>query len=142
VISVEAASAASDQLIDALARLVPQLSKSSAPPDHGELEALVAQPGATLLAARDGEAIVGVLTLLVFRIPTGVKARIEDVVVDEAARGRGVGETLTREALRLAAEAGAVHVELSSHPTREAANRLYPRLGFEQRQTNVYRRRL
>jgi ribosomal protein S18 acetylase RimI-like enzyme len=142
VISVERASAASDELVDALARLVPQLSKTSTPPDRAGLAALLAQPGATLLVARDGEPIVGVLTLLVFRIPTGVKARIEDVVVDEGARGRGIGETLTHEALRLAAEAEAVHVELSSHPTREAANRLYPRLGFERRQTNVYRRRL
>jgi ribosomal protein S18 acetylase RimI-like enzyme len=142
VIRVERASTASEELVAALARLVPQLSRTSAPPGRSEFDALLAQPGATLLVARDGEAVVGVLMLLVFRIPTGVKARIEDVVVDEEARGRGVGEALTREAVRLAAEAGALHVELSSHPSREAANRLYLRLGFDQRDTNVYRHRL
>jgi len=142
VISVERAPSASDELVEALARLVPQLSRTSAPPDRDALAALLEQPEATLLVARDGDAVVGALTLLVFRIPTGVKARIEDVVVDEAARGRGAGEALTREALRLAADAGAVHVELSSNPTREAANRLYLRLGFDRRDTNVYRHRL
>jgi ribosomal protein S18 acetylase RimI-like enzyme len=142
VILVERASAASEELVDALARLVPQLSSTSTPPAPDELAELLAQPGATMLVARDGEAIVGVCSLVVFRIPTGVKARIEDVVVDGSVRGRGAGEALTREALRLAAEAGAVHVELSSHASREAANRLYRRLGFEHRETNVYRHRL
>jgi ribosomal protein S18 acetylase RimI-like enzyme len=94
---------------------------------------------ARLLLARDDEGtIVGTLTLVLYRIPTGLRARIEDVVVDEAGRGQGVGEALTREAMRLAAEAGVRSVELTSHPTREAANRLYRRLGFEQRDTNVY----
>ena len=74
-----------------------------------------------------------------FRIPSGVRAWIEDVVVDEAARGQGVGEALNREALRLAAEQGARTVELTSRPSREAANRLYQRLGFKMRETNVYR---
>jgi ribosomal protein S18 acetylase RimI-like enzyme len=142
VIQVERASAASEELVDALARLVPQLSRTSAPPEGDELAELLEQRGATLLVALDGGAIVGVLTLVVFRVPTGVKARIEDVVVDESARGRGVGEALTREALRLAAAARAVHVELSSRPSREAANRLYRRLGFAERETNVYRHRL
>ena len=139
MIAVERASAATAELVDALARLVPQLSRTAASPGRVELAELLEQREATMLVAREGEAIVGVLTLLVFRIPTGTKARIEDVVVDESARGKGVGETLTREALRLAQEAGAVHVELSSHPSRAAANRLYRRLGFAARDTNVYR---
>jgi ribosomal protein S18 acetylase RimI-like enzyme len=138
-IQVERASAASAELVEALAQLVPQLSRTAAAPADEELAELLGQPATTLLLARDGEAIVGVLTLVVVRIPTGVKARIEDVVVDESARGKGVGEALTREALRLAAAARAVHVELSSHPSREAANRLYRRLGFAERETNVYR---
>jgi ribosomal protein S18 acetylase RimI-like enzyme len=82
---------------------------------------------------------VGSLTLAMFRIPTGVRAWIEDVVVDESARGRGVGEALTQEALGRARAAGARTVELTSRPSREAANRLYLRLGFEVRDTNVYR---
>jgi len=142
VIEVERASAATAELAAAVARLVPQLSRTAAPPVPDELAELLEQRGITLLVARDAEAIVGVLTLVVFRIPTGIKARIEDVVVDESARGQGVGEALTRQAVRLAGEAGAVHVELSSHPSREAANRLYRRLGFAERETNVYRHTL
>jgi ribosomal protein S18 acetylase RimI-like enzyme len=90
--------------------------------------------------ARDEEgSIVGTLTLVAFRIPTGVGAWIEDVVVDEGARRRGVGETLMTVAIRLAEDSGARHLNLTSRPEREAANRLYQRLGFEQRETNVYR---
>jgi ribosomal protein S18 acetylase RimI-like enzyme len=82
---------------------------------------------------------VGSLTLAVFRIPTGLRAWIEDVVVDESARGQGVGEALNRAALDRAAALGAVTVDLTSRPSRAAANRLYQRLGFEPRETNVYR---
>jgi len=92
-----------------------------------------------LLIARDDERIVGSLTLVVFPIPTGVRAWIEDVVVDSSVRGKGVGEALNREALRIARNKGAVTVDLTSRPSREAANRLYQRLGFEKRDTNVYR---
>ncbi len=134
----------SDELVASFARLVPQLSRSSAPPGPAELAEMVDAPGTHLLVARapDGGAqgpIVGTLTLVVFRIPTGVRAWIEDVVVDEAARGRGVGEALTTAAIDLAAGAGARTVDLTSRPSREAANRLYRRLGFQVRDTNVYR---
>jgi ribosomal protein S18 acetylase RimI-like enzyme len=91
------------------------------------------------VARDDTGTIVGSLTLVLFRIPTAIRAWIEDVVVDESARGRGVGEALSREALRVAADAGARTVDLTSRPSREAANRLYQRLGFKQRDTNVYR---
>jgi ribosomal protein S18 acetylase RimI-like enzyme len=96
----------------------------------------------TVLVARDGRdngRIVGLLTLVVFRIPTGVRAWIEDVVVDESVRGRGVGEALSQEAIRQAVGLGARTVELTSRPSREAANRLYQRLGFARRDSNVYR---
>lgn len=128
----------SDELVTAIASLLPQLSSAS-PPSPAELSAIVDSPATSLLVARDGEAVVGTLTLAVFRIPTGVRAWIEDVVVDGAARGRGVGEALTLEALAIARAAGARSVELTSRPTREAANRLYRRLGFEERETNVLR---
>jgi ribosomal protein S18 acetylase RimI-like enzyme len=82
------------------------------------------------------------LTLAVFRIPTGVRAWIEDVVVDENQRGRGVGEALTQAALELASARGARTVDLTSRPSRDIANRLYKRMGFELRETNVYRRKL
>jgi ribosomal protein S18 acetylase RimI-like enzyme len=139
-VNVEAASAVTDELVAAFARLIPQLSRSAPAPTPEELSTIVASPATALLVARgDDGTIVGSLTLVLFRIPTGVRAWIEDVVVDESARGSGVGEVLNREALRLAAEAGAVTVDLTSRPSREAANRLYKRLGFVERDTNVYR---
>jgi ribosomal protein S18 acetylase RimI-like enzyme len=138
-IAVEVATHVDDGLVDAVQRLVPQLSGSTPPPTRLELEVIVAGPSTKLLLARSGHAIVGMLTLAIFRIPTGVRAWIEDVVVDSEARGRGVGESLTREAVRIAGAHGARTVELTSRPSREAANRLYQRLGFERRETNVYR---
>ena len=139
-VKVEEASAVTDELLAAFARLIPQLSRSAPAPTPEQLSAIVTSPATALLVARgeDGT-IVGSLTLVLFRIPTGVRAWIEDVVVDESARGSGVGEVLNREALRLAAEEGAVTVDLTSRPSREAANRLYKRLGFVERDTNVYR---
>jgi ribosomal protein S18 acetylase RimI-like enzyme len=134
-----------DELVAAMARLVPQLSSSSAPPGPDALAEMIAAPATRVLVARlaaDGESvgdIVGTLTLVVFRIPTAIRAWIEDVVVDESARGRGVGEALTVAALDRAKAAGARTIELTSRPSREAANRLYQRLGFNGRDTNVYR---
>ncbi len=138
-VELHVASQVDDALLEAVARLVAQLSASTPAPGRWELERIITDPTTDLLVARDQHGIVGMLTLAVFRIPTGVRAWIEDVVVDTAARGRGIGEALTREALRLAAEHGARTVELTSRPSREAANRLYQRLGFERRETNVYR---
>lgn len=128
-------------LREAFDRLVPQLSSSNPPPTDDELRHIIASPASILLVARDGEdgTILGSLTLVVFPIPTGIRAWIEDVVVDEAARGRGVGEALNRAALDRARAEGARTVDLTSRPTREAANRLYQRLGFVPRETNIYR---
>ena len=130
----------SDELVAAIARLVGQLSASALRPSAAALEAIVASPASRLLLARgrDGR-VVGMLTIVLFPIPTGIRAWIEDVVVDEDARGQGVGALLTQAALDLAVAHGARTVDLTSRPDREAANRLYARLGFEQRQTNVYR---
>ena len=136
--NVERVTEADEALAAAIARLVPQLSPTRQPAGLDELAELVASPGSNLIVARDGETVLGMLTLIVYRVPTGIRAWIHDVVVDEAARGRGVGEALTREALSLAERAGAVSVELTTRQERVAANRLYQRLGFEQRETNVY----
>ena len=138
-VAVEVVTHVDDALVEAVGRLVPQLSKSSPAPSRVELEVIVAGPSTMLLVARHAGKVVGMLTLAIFRIPTGVRAWIEDVVVDADARGHGVGEALTREAVRIAGTHGARTVELTSRPSREAANRLYQRLGFERRDTNVYR---
>lgn len=138
-IQIEIASTVTDELVSAFERLIPQLSSSSPPPTREHLEHIVGSDSCSLLIARDGQQIVGSLTLVVFPIPTGARAWIEDVVVDSTARGKGVGEALNREALRIAMERGAVTVDLTSRPSREAANRLYQRIGFEKRDTNVYR---
>jgi len=136
--TIETATQVNDELIGALAELLPQLS-SSAPPTAAELAEIVGDPGSTIFLARLGGRLVGTLTLVTFRIPTGVKAWIEDVVVDESARGHGVGELLNRAALDRARALGAKAVSLTSRPSRQAANRLYQRIGFVQRETNVYR---
>jgi ribosomal protein S18 acetylase RimI-like enzyme len=131
-----------DDLVAAIETLIPQLSRSSPPPSKEALERIVADPGATLFVARDDRRVVGMLTLITFEIPTAVRAWIEDVVVDEAARGHGVAASLVQAALDRAAVHGARTVDLTSRPDREAANRLYVRMGFEQRATNVYRHTL
>lgn len=129
-----------DDLVAAFERLTPQLSSSAPPPGRDELSEIIDSPATHLLVATDDTgSIVGSLTLVLFRIPTGMRAWIEDVVVDGEARGQGVGEALNRFAIDLAAEHGARSVDLTSRPSREAANRLYRRLGFEPRETNVYR---
>jgi len=130
--------------VDALQRLLPQLSSSAPPPTDAELQAMVDSPATAVFVARDrpGGEIVGSLTLALFRIPTGMRAWIEDVVVDEAARGRGAGSALVQAALDRAGAAGCRTVDLTSRPSRADANRLYLSLGFEARQTNVYRKTL
>ena len=131
--------AATDELVEAMQRLIPQLSSSNPPPGRAELEEIVSSPSTTLFVARHRDRIVGALTLVCFRIPTGVRTRIEDVVVDETLRGQRVGERLSEAALEEARRLGARSTDLTSRPSREAANRLYARMGFERRESNVYR---
>ncbi len=138
-VTLEIATRVDDELVQAFAHLIPQLSKSSPPPTAAELQAMVDAPASDVLLARLDGAIVGTLTLVTFRIPTGMRAWIEDVVVDDSARGHGVGDQLNRFALDIAREKGCKTVDLTSRPSREAANRLYQRIGFEPRTTNVYR---
>ena len=141
-IEVAIATRVDDELVAAFGRLIPQLSRSASVPTPDLIREVVEAQASTVLIARDlrdNGRIVGMLTLIVFRIPTGVRAWIEDVVVDETMRGRGVGAGLSQEAVRRAVESGARTVELTSRPSREAANRLYQRLGFALRDSNVYR---
>jgi ribosomal protein S18 acetylase RimI-like enzyme len=141
-VEIEVLAEVTDEALDAFARLLPQLSTSAGPVDRADLHRVVTGPANTVLVARSGGAIVGTLTLVVVTLLTGVRAHIEDVVVDSAARGQGVGAALTNAAVERARRRGARSVELTSRPTREAANRLYRRLGFQPRDTNVYRYKL
>lgn len=136
---IVAVHAVDDELLEAFNRLIPQLSSSSPPPSHDHLAALVDSEDTVLFIARVDGRILGALTLAFYRIPTGTKAWIEDVVVDAEARGHGVGDMLNRAALDEARARGAKSVSLTSRPSREAANRLYRRIGFEPYDTNVYR---
>ncbi|MEM9514573.1 MAG: GNAT family N-acetyltransferase [Actinomycetota bacterium] len=138
---VGVATAVDDELIAAFERLIPQLSSSSPPPSAEALAVIVDGDDTVLFLARVDGVIVGSLTLAFYPIPTGRKAWIEDVVVDEAARGRGVGAVLNEAALAEAERRGVKDVSLTSRPSRAAANRLYQRLGFEPRETNIYRYR-
>jgi ribosomal protein S18 acetylase RimI-like enzyme len=138
-VRVEIVNEARQEVVDALNKLVPQLSSSATTLTLFELRDLVESSSTTLFIAHSDEVIVGTLTLAIFRIPTGLRGWIEDVVVDESARGTGVGEALTSAAIEEARRRGVRSLDLTTRPTRDAANRLYARLGFERRDTNVYR---
>ena len=138
-VPVEIATQATEELLAACHRLIPQLSSSAKPMTNDELAEIIESDSTSMLVARVDNQIVGLLTLAVFRIPTAVRAWIEDVVVDSSARGHGVGEALNIAAIAEAKCRGAKTVDLTSRPSREAANRLYQRIGFVTRDTNVYR---
>lgn len=134
-----------DELYQACQRLVPQLTTNNPPPKREALAQLIASKSSSLILARHpdfGDEIIGLASLIIYRVPTGVRAYIEDVVVDKQARGRRIGEALTRACLEWAKEAGAPQAMLTCNPGRSAANRMYQRMGFELRKTNVYRYKL
>jgi ribosomal protein S18 acetylase RimI-like enzyme len=139
VADIEIARSVDDDIVAAFARLIPQLSSSSPPPGRAELQAIVDAPDSELFLARVDGRIVGTLTLAMYQIPTGLKAWIDDVVVDSDARGQGIGAALSLAAVEEARRRGAKEVDLTSRPKRDDANRLYRRIGFVQRDTNVYR---
>jgi ribosomal protein S18 acetylase RimI-like enzyme len=130
---------ADKELYDAFQRLIPQLTDGAPPPSLNDLADLVRDASSTLMVARDDQGvIIGVLTLTVYRVPTGIRSIIEDVIVDTSARGQGIGDALMKYAINLAREKGAQNISLTSNPMREAANRLYLRVGFKKRETNAY----
>ena len=144
--TVELIIAATPEIHEAMGRLIPQLSRSAAPMSEADVQRFLSQDSVHLFAFRPDEAdaqgnrpILGMLSLVAFEIPTGVRAWVEDVVVDEAARGQGAGFALVEAAVEHAKNVGARTVDLTSRPSREAANRLYQRAGFQLRETNVYR---
>lgn len=140
---IEIITQADAELHEAFQRLVPQLTQNNPPPSPDDLADLVRDASSTLMVARDDSGkVVGALTLSVYRVPTGVRSIIEDVIVDNAARGQGIGEALMNRAIELARERGAKNISLTSNPLREAANRLYLRVGFKKRETNAYQMKL
>ena len=136
---IEAATEATQELLEALTALLPQLNPKLKPLTMERLSNVISDPATTLLVVSDGGRIVGAAAVLVYATPAFVKARIEDVVVDEHSRGQGVGEALVRRCIEVARERGAEIVELQSARWREVANRLYPRMGFQLRESNLYR---
>ena len=138
-ITVAKALAASPELLDGLNGLLPQLSSTAPLLTMPDVEKIVDSDAATLFVASDDGVTVGTLTLVIFSIPTGLRAYIEDVVVDEGTRGIGVGEALIIAAVKEARGRGVRSIDLTSRPSREAANALYQKLGFERRDTNVWR---
>ena len=139
MIVIETHHSASPELLAATNHLIPQLSSSFAGLTMEQLEAVLAHESVTFFVARADTAIVGLLTLAMFPLATGLRAWIEDVVVDTSARGQGAGDALVNAALATARDAGARTVDLTSRSDREAAHRLYERMGFVRRETNVYR---
>ncbi|MDP1714091.1 MAG: GNAT family N-acetyltransferase [Anaerolineales bacterium] len=134
---------ADDELYEAFQRLVPQLTDNNPPPSLDDLSALLRDTASTLMVARNENGdIVGALTLAVYRVPTGIRSVIEDVIVDISARGEGIGEALMRRAIELAREKGANNITLTSNPMRKAANKLYLSVGFTKRETNAYQIKL
>lgn len=134
---------ADKDLVKGINKLLPQLSNSDKTISEPDLSSIMSMPGTTLLVARDEErtAVIGMLTLVIFRTPSGRRAWIEDVIVDRVAQRRGVGEALVRAALKLAFDAGALTIDLTSRHDRKAAHHLYEKIGFLVRDTNVYRYR-
>lgn len=141
IIEIEVAKSPTQELLQGLNALLPQLSGSAQPLKRAELEAMLSDESVNLLVAREkvSGAVVGTLTMVVFRIPTGVRAWIEDVVTDSSIRGRGIARKMVLDSIEIAKSFGAKTVDLTSRPSRVEANGLYLAMGFEIRDTNVYR---
>jgi len=138
---IERAAETTDELFTAIQALVPQLGPGKIPPTRQELDALIDSEASLLLVARhpaQDDPIGGMLTLSIYRVPTGIRSIVEDVIVDAKYRRLGVAEALLMKAIDLAREAGAGNVSLSANPTREAAHRLYQKLGFKRREAHAY----
>jgi GNAT superfamily N-acetyltransferase len=138
---IEAVREATTEVEEALARLLPQLNPTLPVPTMERLQALMADPAVTVLIARDGDEIIGTATVIVYTTPFWIKARLDEVVVDQSVRGKGVGEAIVQACLDVARERGAQVAELQSGrgPARDVANRLYRRMGFQLRDSNLYR---
>lgn len=141
-ISIKEIQKLTKEIYNEIKNLLAQLTSAEISLTQRDLERIIASQNSIIFVAMDkktNEKIVGILTLVIIDIPTGMLARIEDVVVDKDVRGMGIGETITTAAIQKAKELGITKIDLTSNPKREAANRLYQRLGFKERVTNIYR---
>ena len=138
---IEAVTEVTPQIHAALARLLPQLNSRLPVPSAERLQRIIDDPAVTLLVAKDGGEIIGTSTVIVYSTPFWIKARLDEVVVDDSARGRGVGEALVKACLEIGRERGAEVAELQPGrgPERAVAHRLYERIGFKLRETDVFR---
>ena len=132
-------SEASNEILSEVNGLLPQLSKSASPLSLESLDILAKSESTNLFVAKEGKKVWGMLSLVLFSIPTGTKAWVEDVVVDSSARGKGIGKALMNHALKKVREKRGKSIDLTSRPSRETANKLYQSLGYQKRETNVYR---
>lgn len=132
-------SEASNEILSQVNGLLTQLSKSASPLSLESLDILAKSESTNLFVAKEGKKVWGMLSLVLFPIPTGTKAWVEDVVVDSSARGKGIGKALMNHALKKVREKRGKSIDLTSRPSRETANKLYQSLGYQKRETNVYR---
>jgi len=138
---IEKASEVSDELFEAVQRLVPQLGQHKIIPSRNELASLLNSEASSLWIAKypdDHGKLAGILTIAIYRVPTGLRSIVEDVVVDQDFRRLGIADALMRAAIEYVRDLGVDGISLTSNPKREAANKLYQAMGFERRETNSY----
>lgn len=136
---IEILSDVDNKIITAFNRLMQQLSSNYKPIAKEYLIDIINSSNIIIFVAKENETIIGSLSLVFYNIPTGMKAWVEDVVIDQSVRGKGVGKALIEQAIVYAKQSGASKLDLTSSPERVAANKLYQKLNFEKRETNVYR---
>jgi GNAT superfamily N-acetyltransferase len=141
MLEIEEVGEMSAEILEALQRLLPQLNPRLPLPTAERLQRIIDDPDVTLVVARDGGRISGTTTVIVYTTPYWIKARLDEVVVDAEARGKGVGEAMVRYCLEVGRRKGAQVVELQSGRAeqRAAAHRLYKRIGFEVRDSDIFR---
>lgn len=128
---------------EAVARLIPQLNPHLTVPDDEHIKSIIkAKRTHLFIAELESNKIVGLFTIASYDIPTGTRVWIEDVVVDESERGKGIGKEMMIFAIGFAKSIGAREIDLTSRPERVSANQLYLKLGFVKRETNAYRYKL
>lgn len=142
MIKIEIITKVTDEIVEAISALIPQLTSSSPKPSTDYLQRMLDSNTTTLFVAKENNNIVGMLSLVIYLVPSGKKSWIEDVVSDSGSRGKGIAKQLIQEALKFAEEQGLTKVDLTSNNQRLIAHKLYEKLDFEKRDTSVFRKTL